>query len=303
MKCHFFLVEFPDAMESALAGIEDILTLANRFSDSVECVCQRVLVGEKPKLSGDINILFLPPCIASHNQTQKPNDIANYVSWWHQNNAIIAASCASVFWLAETGLLNGKMATTHWRLFDQLSSQFPAIKTVEKQDVIVDEGNVVTAAGLFAYQDLALHLIARFTRFEVAKEVADFAMLDMNKRLQSYYQHFSPNYDHGDPLVLKAQQFCDTTDTKLLTVKRLCEHVAITERTLMRRFNKALRLSPSHYILQTRIEQSKRLLSLSQLSIEQIAYQVGYTDVSNFNRAFKLVTGITPTNYRNRRIG
>lgn len=299
MKYHFFLLESPDTMKSALAGIEDILILANRFNDDIHFLCQRVSVDSKPTLSADINILFLPPCITPQSQTKQPKGISDYISWWHQNSAIIVASCASVFWLAQTGLLNGKMATTHWRLFDQLSKQFPKIKTVEKQNVVVDEGDVITGAGLFAYQDLILHLIAKFTCFELAKEVADFAMLDINKRLQSYYQHFSPRYDHGNLLVLKAQQFCDTFDIKVLTVKHLCENMSVTERTLMRHFKKALSLSPSQYILQIRIENSKRLLSLSQLSIEQIADHVGYNDLSNFNRAFKLITGITPASYRN----
>ncbi|MFT2098110.1 GlxA family transcriptional regulator [Marinomonas sp. 2405UD66-6] len=300
MKCHFFLLDFPAAMGAALVGVEDILTLANRFSDEASFLSERVCVGNYPTLSENVNILFLPPCMTPFSDTIKPEGLTDYLNEWQQRNAIIVACCASVFWLAETGLLDDKMATTHWRLFEPLSRQFPKIKAIEKQDVVVDEGSVITAAGLFAYQDLILHLIAKFTGFDIAKEVADFAMLEISPRLQSHYQHFQPNYHHGDPLVLKAQQFCDTSDIKKLTVKRLCKHMSMTERTLMRRFKQVLHLSPSQYILQTRIEQSKQALSLSLQSIEQIAYQLGYNDVSNFSRAFKLVTGITPANYRSR---
>nr|WP_238322126.1 helix-turn-helix domain-containing protein [Vibrio mexicanus] len=210
----------------------------------------------------------------------------------------MAASCAGVFWLGSAKLLNDKVATTHWKLCDALAKRYPEIEMVEKRDIVVDQGNIVTAAGLFAYQDLALHMIARCAGYDLAKQVADFSLLDLNGRLQAYYERFAPNLSHGDALILDAQKLCEEKVT--ISVKELAEHCHISERSLHRKFVATTGLSPKQYLTLTKIERARTLLALPTMSVEKVAYELGYMDVSNFNRTFRKETGLTPSAFRAR---
>lgn len=286
-------------MSSAIAGVNDLFTLANRFTSEQHYSVKVITPGDK--LTGNQNsIIYVPPCLAETLPEPNAFGISDALNQYHSNGAIVIASCVSVIWLAEAGLLNGKVATTHWQLFDYLAKQYPAIEMIDRRSMVVDQGSVVTAAGLYAFQDLALSLIARFSSFDIAKNVADFASLDMQGRAQSYYQRFVPNFNHTDSTVLNAQKLCEQLPPCELSLSTLAAKVHVAERTLSRRFKHTLGVTPGYYIQQVRIEASKRALDLKLNSIEQVAVEVGYQDVSNFNRAFKRTCGITPAEYRDR---
>ncbi|MGF1725681.1 GlxA family transcriptional regulator [Photobacterium nomapromontoriensis] len=296
---HISILNYESAMRSAIYGIEELFTLANRMAPSplfhIE-LCDY----HQSMSTATQRIIFIPPCFADPLPTFENSAL----TMWLQKNAddgvILAASCVGVFWLGRAGLLNGKTVTTHWRLCEKLAQQFPAIRHVEKRDMVVDQGEIVTAAGLFAFQDLVLHLIARLAGYDLAKQVADFSLLDLNGRLQAYYERFSPNIDHGDTLILQAQRLCETDPT--LSVKQLADLSFISERTLYRRFMAATGLSPKQYLVESKIELARTLLSTSSMSVEKVAHHLGYLDVSNFNRTFGKVTGMTPAGFKARQL-
>jgi transcriptional regulator GlxA family with amidase domain len=299
-QIHVHLLDYPGVMKSALWGIHDLFAIANTFAVNQEFVANIVKVSEQPAMKESDSILFVPPSLSKEGDYSSEEELIACIKRWHKARSNIVATCASVFWLAEAGLLNGKMATTHWRLFDALKQAYPDIKAVDRQNMVVDEGDVMTAAGLFAFQDMVLHLVAKYSSFETAKQVADFSMLDITGRLQSYYQRFNPDYSHADTQILKAQKLCETESLASLNVSSLAGKVNLAERTFTRRFKKVLGMNPGHYLQQVRVERSKQRLDLGHLSIEQIADDIGYNDLSNFNRAFKQITGITPADYRAR---
>ncbi|MEJ2046002.1 MAG: helix-turn-helix domain-containing protein [Reinekea sp.] len=296
---NIYILSYPQAMASAVYGVHDLFQIANQFTHPAEFQVHLISKQDTPEPQEN-SILFIPPPLGQGGVLPQPQSIQEAIHYWLSKNAVITATCASVFWLAESGLLNGRMATTHWRLFDRLEKAYPKIKAVDRRQMVVDEGNVITAAGLYAFQDLTLHLIARFSSYHVAKQVADYAMLDMNGRLQNYYQRFMPDYQHGDRVVLNAQRYCQKQPVSALGVRHLADAVNVTERTLNRRFQRALAMSPSHYLQQLRIDDAKLELEYPQQSLEQIADRIGYSDVRNFIRAFKNVTGLTPSEYRQR---
>ena len=293
------IINYPGAMASAVAGVSDLFTLANRFS--AEQRYNVMSIAPEDKLIGHpTRIVYVPPTLIEAPPDPAAFGMPDVLHRHHSDGAIVIANCASVIWLAESGLLNGKVATTHWKLFEYVTERYPDIDVIDRRSMVVDQGRVVTAAGLYAFQDLVLYMIAKFSSFGVAKSVADFALLDIQNRVQSYYQRFIPNFSHADNTVLTAQKLCEQLRPSELSVSVLAAKAHTTERTLNRRFKETLGMTPGFYIQQVQIEASKRALDLKLSSIEQVAAEVGYQDVSNFNRAFKRICGITPSKYRDR---
>ncbi|VAW74798.1 hypothetical protein MNBD_GAMMA12-3276 [hydrothermal vent metagenome] len=164
--------------------------------------------------------------------------------------------------------------------------------------MVVDQGDIITAAGLYAFQDLTLHIIARFSGYSLAKKVSDFCLLDLNGRLQAFYQRFYPEFSHGDKLIVKAQRYCATRLHLNISVLGITDHCHISERTLLRRFKDATGFTPKQYIIQLKVEKAKQSMELGKISIEQISDDLGYSDTSNFIKIFKKISGITRSEFK-----
>jgi len=207
---NIYIFNYAGAMRSAVAGIEDLFDIANRFSDEVifkvSCFSETDADGVEVD---EGSVVFVPPCMSVPLPSFKEGYKLKLIQKWQEQGALLVASCVSVFWLAEAGLLDGKLATTHWRMYDQLERDYPGISGVDRQNMVVDQGDVITAAGLYAFQDLVLHLISKFSCFSTAKNVADFSLLDISGRLQTYYQRFNADYSHSDTKVKQAQRLCE----------------------------------------------------------------------------------------------
>ncbi|MCW8346839.1 helix-turn-helix domain-containing protein [Vibrio sp. ZSDZ65] len=285
-------------MASAVTGIGDILSIANHVTDTLLFDVQTVSPSQVDA-SHIPDLVFIPPGkLGSFNQYD--DEILEMLKRWHMQGCTLAANCASVFWLGHAGLLNQRAATTHWKLCEQLSDECPLIVEVKHHEMIVDEGSIITGSGLFAFQDLTLHIIARYAGFELAKEVADICLLDFSGRLQAHYERFIPDYSHGNSIVLKAQKYCEQTPWNEQNNQVMANLCCVSERTLTRAFKKVLRLTPQQYRLRYKMDVAKREINVNKRTIEQVAFMLGYNDVSNFTRVFKKVVGITPTHYRSR---
>jgi len=294
---NLYLLDVPGAMPSAHQGVRDLFHIANQQAE-------RTIFGViDVSLSDDISpdgegLLFIPPSVSSELPTFNDPKVLSILKRWHHSGAVLMSVCASVFWLANAGLLNGRYVTTHWKLCERLAREFPAIKKVCTHEMVVDQGKIVTAAGLYAYQDLALHIMARYAGFELAKSVADYCLLDLTGRLQAYYHRFIPNFAHRDEVVLKAQEYCAENYFKDVSVSSIADFCHISERSLLRRFKSATGFTPKQYVIQLKIEKAKQILELENFSIESVGYEVGYMDVSNFTKIFKKTSGVTPAEFK-----
>lgn len=296
---NIYILDYPDVMVSAKHGIQDLFTIANYQAKQELFTCQPLTASLEPNI-GCENIVFIPPCLAKKLPSFSTPETLSLLKSCYQSGAILVAACAGVFWLANSNLLNGKQVTTHWLLCDDLAQQHPLIKEVKKSEMVIDQGNIITAAGLYAFQDLTLHIVARFAGFELAKRVADFSLLDFKGRLQAYYQRFYPCLTHGDPLIINAQIFCSEQIYSNISIVQLAEYCNLSQRTLLRRFKLATGFSPKQYLTQLRIEKAKQIMELENISIERIGDKLGYTDTSNFIKTFKKVAGISPAEFRSR---
>ena len=292
-----YILDYPEAMLSAITGIQDIFTIANHQSEKV-LFTFGTLTSIVPENKGERRVIFIPPCLTAELPSFSDPDTLSLLKRWHSSGAVIVAACAGVFWLANSGLLDGRKVTTHWKLCRHLTESFPKIKQVSGREIVIDQGDIVTAAGVYAFQDLALHIIARFSGYCLAKKVADFCLLDLNGRLQAYYQRFYPDFSHGDKVIVKAQIFCSTRLHLNVNVSEIAEHCHISERTLLRRFKYATSYTPKQYIIQLKIEKAKQLMEQGQVSIDEISEEIGYSDTSNFIKVFKKFSGITPSEFK-----
>jgi transcriptional regulator GlxA family with amidase domain len=151
-----------------------------------------------------------------------------------------------------------------------------------------------------AWIDLVLELVAQFSSPQVMRRLSKILLIDTADREQRYYQQFIPNYQHGDKLVLAAQQHIARHYSSMLSVQALAQIAFTTERTLLRRFQQTTKMTPSIYIQRFRVQKACDLLESSKESIENIAYKVGFQNVNAFRKLFVKVMGLSPQQFRMR---
>ena len=244
-------------------------------------------------------VLVVPGNVRATQQSLASSPVVPWLRQHHADGVVIAAVCGGVFLLAETGLLKGRQATTHWALADQFTTRFPDV-LVESDHMVIDYGDVVTAGGVLAWADLGLRLTERFLGPTVMLETARYMLVDPPGREQRYYSEFNPKTKHGDAAILKVQHWLWTQRESSVSVADIADYACLEPRTLLRRFTKATGMRPSEYQQRLRVTRAREMLEFSQRSIDDIAASVGYDDAGRFRRVFQKIMGLTPSGYRRR---
>jgi len=233
--------------------------------------------------------------INPHSQSfQKRVD---YLKTMHDKGTVVASVCTGAFLVAATGLLNNKVATTHWAAAQEFMQLFPEVK-LNTDLLVVDNHEIITAGGVSADQDLCMRLIARFCGHDVAIQTARCTLVDLSTREQAQFKTFVVEKNHGDQGILKCQLYIEKNIGKEISVAKLSEKFTISLRTLNRRFKQATRHSVISYIQQLRVEKAKYILERKNISFDEIAHDLGYENVSFFRKLFKQHVGLTPKDYR-----
>jgi transcriptional regulator GlxA family with amidase domain len=244
-------------------------------------------------------VVIAPPSLGGLPEPAMVARLARWLACRHAEGGVLASVCAGAFLLAETGLLDGRAATTHWGLAEALGEQFPAIR-IAADKLIVDDGDVITAAGVMAWTDLGLTLVERFLGPEVMLATARFLLVDPPGREQRYYSHFAPRLGHGDAAVLKVQHWLQAQGAQDVTLAAMAGHAGLEQRTFLRRFHRATGLRPTEYCQHLRVDKARGLLEATTQSIERIAFAVGYGDAGAFRKVFQKLVGLTPGEFRRR---
>lgn len=220
----------------------------------------------------------------------------------HSCGAAICSACTGALLTAETGLFDGHDITIHWSNERWFREHHPQIRVRMDEALVVSgpDGRLITSGAATAWHDLALYLIARWVGPATAQSLARFQLLRWHADGQAAFEVFSPPRNHGDAEVLAAQRWIDSNFATATPVEEMAERVALAPRTLARRFKLATGHTPVNYVQRVRIEQAKRLLESRSEPIEEIAWEVGYSDPAAFRRLFKRMTRITPGEYRRR---
>jgi len=296
------LAAYPQSQSAAIFGLQDLFDVANRFGQDEAEQVRRIdteTVKNFSRLDNRLQALVLPPALNQQIEWGTEHQLVRWVRHHHGQGALVCSICAGAFPLAASGLLDGRQATTHWALASDFAARFPDIK-LEADRLVIDDGDIITAGGLMAWTDLGLRLIARFMGPALMLKVARFFLIDPGERAQSFYSSFVPNLTHGDDRILQVQHWLQSRYAEPVTIPDMAGVARLELRTFGRRFNAACGLSPSEYLQYLRISKARERLELSQTSIESIARDVGYTDISAFRRMFFKVVGLTPGEYRKR---
>jgi transcriptional regulator GlxA family with amidase domain len=215
----------------------------------------------------------------------------------HARGARVASICTGAFVLAQAGLLDGRRATTHWAHAERLARRYPAV-TVDPGVLYVDEGDVLTSAGVAAGIDLCLHLVRRDHGAEVANAVARRIVVAPHRdggQAQFVEAPLPPASDRG---LQATRAWAAQRLREPLTVAALARHAACSERTFARRFRAETGTTPLQWLLGQRVLHARRLLEATDLPVEHVADEAGFGTAASLRSHFRRATATTPLAYR-----
>jgi transcriptional regulator GlxA family with amidase domain len=215
----------------------------------------------------------------------------------YDRGARIASVCTGAFALAAAGLLDGRRATTHWASADELARRYPSIR-VDRDVLFVDEGQVLTSAGVAAGIDLCLHLIRRDFGVRVSNDIArHIVAAPYRSGGQAQYIPRTLPEDAGDAFA-RTRGWALTRLHEDLTVRDLAQHAHVSYRTFSRRFVEDTGLTPLQWLLRARVDVVRELLEATDLGIDHIAARAGLGTGTNLRLHFQRLLGTTPSEYR-----
>lgn len=215
---------------------------------------------------------------------------------WQQGSTLIGTGTGVCF-LAESGLLDNHSATTHWHYVEQFKRDYPKVDL--KPDFFITQSErIYCAASLNALADIIVHLIAQTYGRAAAQNVERNFSHEIRKPYEEQRYLEGAVDRHADELIAQIQFWLRTNLNSELTINELAHQFDVSQRSFTRRFKAATGVRATQYWQQLRIESAKELLAASNLSIQEIAYQVGYQDQGHLTRLFKQIIGQTPKDYR-----
>lgn len=218
----------------------------------------------------------------------------------YADGASIYSACSGAVMLAETGLLDGCEATSHWGYQDLFRQCYPKVRFRPEPNLAFadPQGRIVTAGGTTSWHDLAIHIIARYASPGEAMRVAKVYLLKLHDEGQLPYGPLVRGAPHGDALVRGCEARLRERYRDRHALSQVIAAAGVPERTLKRRFKRATGVSLIEYLQNLRVEEAKRLLESGDLPTDEVGHAVGYEDASFFRRLFKRLTGLTPGRYR-----
>lgn len=244
--------------------------------------------------------LIVVSSIMNIDKTMKyEGEVVDWLKHHYRQGAHIATICTGAFVLAETGLLDGKTATTHWGAADEFQRRYPRIK-LKMERLVTDEQDLYCSGGMNAGTDLALYLVEKYCGHEVALQGSKTMISDIGRTLQAPYSIFQFQKDHKDTQIKAVQKLMEEDFDKMYSYEELASRFGMSRRTFERRFKSATGDTPLIYMQRVRVEAAKNMLETQNLSFDEIAYRVGYQDNSAFRKIFLKQTGLLPREYKRR---
>lgn len=305
---------YPHAQQAAVLGLIDLLAFAEKVrlrhdvklpapvtvtrwqGDEIAGIPHRLDDSARGHEGGP-DVIILPPSLEDPLPTLSARPCTEWLCEQHARGATIASVCAGAFLLGETGLLRGRTITTHWQYAELFSQRFPDV-SLDVDQLLIDDDDILTAGGAMAWVDLGLRLVDRYYGAAIMIETAQRLLIDPPGRQQRFYSAFSPRLSHGDRAVLNVQHWLEETGAKESALPVLAALAGLEERTFLRRFQKATGMTTTEYCQRLRVGRAREMLQSSQLPLERIAWDVGYSDAGAFRKVFTRIVGLTPGEYR-----
>lgn len=245
--------------------------------------------------------LIIIPALSGPIQAalKKNTDFIPWIVDQYKQGAEVASLCIGSFLLASTGLLKDKSCSTHWLFANEFRTMFPDVILTDDK-IITEQNGIYSSGGATSYWNLLLYLVEKYTNREMAIMASKFFLLEMDRGSQSQFMMFKGQKEHDDLPILKAQEFIENNFAAKITVDELADTFGMGRRTFERRFKKATTNTVVEYIQRVKIEAAKKQLESGRKNVNEVMYDVGYTDVKAFRDVFKKVAGMSPVDYRNK---
>ncbi len=257
----------------------------------------RIVPTHNLKTAPSANTIFIPPIWGNPDVVIEKNPLL--IEWLviqHQQGRQIVATGTGVCLLAYAGLLNGKVATTHWYYFEKFAKKYPRVN-LQRQHFITQDGSITCTGSINSLVDLTLYFIEN----QLGKEVSQI--------IEQHYSHeINRTYDkpwfakgasrHPDEGIVEVQRWMQAHVSLNFEIKSLSEMANMSTRNFSRRFKSAVGKSPSAYGVDLKIKAAQELLRETNLNHQDIADHLGYKDNAFFARQFKQKTKLTAGEYR-----
>lgn len=319
------IVAVPETAGSALYGMLDVLAATgNLWQLLVGDEPQRALIrprivaptiepflcGNRIPVAPDVDIgsdpeadiVILPELWLAPDEPMKGRypEVMDWIRRRYRTGSTIYSACSGAVMLAETGLLKGREATSHWGYSNLFRVHYPDIEFRPEPNLAFGDpaGRIVTAGGTTSWHDLAIHIIARHCSPGEALRIAKVYLLKWHGEGQLPYASLITRQPHADSVVRMAEEWLGRHFREYNALQGVVAAAEIPERTFKRRFKMATGSTLIDYLQNLRIEEAKSRLETSAISFDEICTEVGYENPGFFRRLFKRRTGLTPGQYR-----
>lgn len=247
---------------------------------------------------------YLPDIILVPSLWRNPRPVlkqhAKLISWlkhcWQRGSTLLGVGTGVCF-LAESGLLDGHSATTHWHYVEQFKRDYPKVEL--KPDFFITQSErIYCAASLNSLADIIVHIISQTYGRAAAQNVERNFSHEIRKPYEEQRYLEGAVDRHADELIAQIQFWLRTNLSSDISLAELAQQFGLSQRSFTRRFKMATGIRATEYWQQLRIETAKDLLASSNLTIQEIAYHVGYQDQGHLTRLFKQNLTLTPKDYR-----
>ncbi len=228
---------------------------------------------------------------------QEAPQLFEWIRQQYTQGAEVVSLCTGAYILAATGLLNGKEAASHFSVMTDLRQRFSEVNW-QKDAIITEKDRVITSGGALSSLNALIYWLLKYYDRHKVLSIAKKLQIDYPRTSQKPYYIFSNQKKHQDELVLKVQEYMEQYQGESLNFDTLAERHHISRRSLNRRFKSATGESLRSYQQRIIIEKAKEQLEYKNITVQELAYRLGYVDVASFRNLFYKVTGTLPNEYQ-----
>ena len=244
------------------------------------------------------DLIIIPSLNHNYEKAVKGNKpLIDWIAAQYKDGAAIASICTGAFLLASSGLLDGRSCSTHWAVADNFRNMFPEVN-LQTDRLITDENGIYTNGGAYSFLNLMIYLVEKYYDRQTAIFCSKVFQIEIDRDSQSAFTIFKGQKLHGDEMVKEAQAYIESNLPEKISVEHLSAKFAVGRRNFDRRFIKATGNTPGEYSQRVKIESAKKALENSRKTINEVMYDVGYSDVKAFREVFRKFTGMSPVAYK-----
>lgn len=246
------------------------------------------------------DLIVIPSLNHNYEKAIKGNQpLIDWIEKQYEDGAEVASICTGAFLLASTGLLDGKSCSTHWAFADTFRSMFPKVN-LQTDRLITDESGIYTNGGAYSFLNLIIYLVEKYFDRQTAIFCSKVFQIEIDRHSQSGFIIFKGQKLHSDEIVMQAQVYLENNVQEKISIENLSSRFALGRRNFDRRFIKATGNTPVEYMQRVKIEAAKKEFETTRKTINEVMYQVGYSDVKAFREVFRKITGMSPLEYRSK---